>query len=145
VPVAAVETGSNAADAAYAADDDETTKWTSKPGEGEPALTFKLARSATLSEVVLKLAGWRVHSYPLKVFVDGNEVYSGVTPKSLGYVTLPLKAVRGSTVRIVLNGAADDANAIQLIEVANQANVETGSRGAPSGALSIVEAEFYER
>jgi hypothetical protein len=28
--------------------------------------------------------------------------------------------------------------------VANQANVDTGSKGMSKGALSIVEAEFYE-
>ncbi|CAN7308596.1 hypothetical protein LJR289_001548 [Pseudoduganella sp. LjRoot289] len=49
----------------------------------------------------------------------------------------------GSTVRIALDGAADGANAIQLTEVANQANTDTGAHRSPKDVLSIVEAEFY--
>ena len=144
VPVLSAATSSNAAEAAYSYDDDELTRWSSKPGEGEAAISYQLARSATLSEVVIKLAGWRERSYPLVVTVDGKEVYRGTTPKSLGYVTLPLTAATGSAVRIALDGAADEANAIQLTEVANQANNDTGANRTPKNVLSIVEAEFYE-
>ncbi|KQV82675.1 beta-galactosidase [Massilia sp. Root351] len=143
VAVASVEAASNAADGGLAVDDDETTKWSSMPGEG--SITFKLARTAKLSEVVLKLAGWRERSYPLQVEVDGKQVYDGLTPKGLGYVTLPLAANSGQTVRIALNGVADESNAIKLTEVANQAIADTGANQTPKGVLSIVEAEFYER
>lgn len=145
VPVSSVEAASNAADAGNSIDDDESTKWASKPGDGSPSITYKLARKARLSEVVLKLAGWRERSYPLQVYVDGQEVYSGMTPKSLGYVTLPLKSNAGAVVRIALNGVADENNAIQLTEVANQAIADTGANQTPKGVLSIVEAEFYEQ
>jgi len=143
VPVASIEAASNAEDAGNSVDDDETTKWTSSSGQG--AITYTLARAAELREIDLKLAGWRENSYPLRVFVDDEEVYQGATPKSLGYVTLALKPKKGSRVRIVLEGAVDQAGAIKLTEVANQANVDTGSKATPKGALSIVEAEFYER
>jgi len=144
VPVVSVEAASNGDDGMKSVDDDETTKWTSTAGAGA-GITYKLARPAELHEMELKLAGWRENSYPLRVLVDGEEVWRGTTPKSLGYVTLPLKARKGSRVRIVLDGAVDQAGAIQLTEVANQANVDTGSKATPKGALSIVEAEFYER
>ena len=143
VPVASVEAASNGADAAKTIDDDETTKWTSAAGEGA-AISYRLARPAALREIELKLAGWRENSYPLRVLVDGEEVWRGSTPKSLGYVVLPLKPRKGSQVRIVLDGAVDQTGAIKLTEVANQANVDTGSKATPKGALSIVEAEFYE-
>jgi beta-galactosidase len=143
VPVASSEAASNAEASANSYDDDETTNWTSKAGE--PAeITYRLARPALLREVTLKLAGWRERSYPLRVYVDGTEVYRGVTPKSLGYVTLPLKPQRGSQVRIALDGQADDAGAIKLTEVANQANTDTGAQKLSRSALAIVEAEFYE-
>jgi beta-galactosidase len=144
VPVASIAAASNGDDAGKSIDDDETTKWTSSAGAGA-AITYTLARAAELREIDLKLAGWRENSYPLRVFVDGEEVYGGTTPKSLGYVTLPLKPKKGSQVRIVMEGAVDQAGAIKLTEVANQANVDTGSKATPKGALSIVEAEFYER
>lgn len=143
VPVAAVEAASNQADAGNTVDDDETTKWASKPGEG--SISFKLARPAKVSEVVLKLSGWRERSYPLRIEVDGKQVYEGMTPKNLGYVTLPLAANSGQTVRIALNGVADESNAIKLTEVANQSIADTGANQTPKGVLSIVEAEFYER
>jgi beta-galactosidase len=143
VPVASAEAGSNAGDAARSFDDDETTYWASKAGEGTPSITYKLAQPAVLKEVVLKLSGWRERSYPLRIYVDGEEVFSGSTPKSLGYVTLPLKPRKGSSVRIELNGVADESNAIKLTEVANQAIADTGANRIGKGMLSIVEAEFY--
>jgi hypothetical protein len=140
VPVAAVD----APDGQNAIDDDETTAWTSKAGAA-PALTFTLARPARLAEVVLKLTGWRERSYPLRIEVDGREAWSGLTPKSLGYVTLPLAPVQGRSVRIVLAGKAEEGGGMRLTEVANQANTATGTQGVSTATLSIVEAEFYER
>jgi hypothetical protein len=140
IPVAS----SDAPDGNKSYDDDETTAWTSGAA-GTPQITYTLARPARLAEIVLKLTGWRERSYPLKVYVDGQEAWSGVTPKSLGYVTLPLNPVQGRTVRIVLDGKADDSGGIRLTEVANQANTATGTKGMSTATLSIVEAEFYER
>ncbi|MFP5390448.1 MAG: glycoside hydrolase family 2 protein, partial [Gammaproteobacteria bacterium] len=145
VPVTSSAAASNAADARFASDDDETTKWVSTPGDGTPSITFRLARKVPLTEVVLKLSGWRERSYPLRVFVGEQEVFSGSTPKSLGYVTLPLAANGGGDVRIALDGAADESNPIKLTEVANQAIVDTGANQIPKGTLAIVEAEFYTR
>jgi beta-galactosidase len=144
VPVASSTAPGNGGGTAQSYDDDETTAWASKAGE--PAeITYTLARPALLTEIALKLTGWRERSYPLRISVDGVEVYAGTTPKSLGYVTLPLAPHRGTTVRIALSGAADEAGAIKLTEVANQANVDTGGKALSKNALSIVEAEFYER
>ncbi|MEV4778714.1 glycoside hydrolase family 2 protein [Burkholderia sp. LMU1-1-1.1] len=141
-PVSA-EAASNAADVANSYDDDETTKWVSKPGEGTPSITYRLAQAATLNEIALKLSGWRERSYPLRISVDGEVVFSGMTPKSLGYVTLPLKPRRGSVVKVELNGVAEEGNTVKMTEVANQAIVDTGANTTPKGVLSIVEIEFY--
>lgn len=143
VPVASSTAPGEGLETALSYDDDETTTWTSKAGAA-PEITYTLARPARLTEIALKLTGWRERSYPLRVWVDGEEVYAGTTPKNLGYVTLPLKPRTGSTVRIALAGEASEAGAIKLTEVANQANVDTGSKALAKNALSIVEAEFYE-
>jgi len=143
VPVASSTAPGEGADTALSYDDDETTTWTSKAGAA-PEITYTLARPARLTEIALKLTGWRERSYPLRIWVDGEEVYAGTTPKNLGYVTLPLTPRSGSTVRIALAGEANEAGAIKLTEVANQANVDTGSKALAKNALSIVEAEFYE-
>ena len=143
-PVSA-QAATNAADVANSFDDDETTKWVSRPGEGAPAITYRLARATTLSEIALKLSGWRERSYPLRISVDGEVVFSGMTPKSLGYVTLPLTPRHGSTVKVELNGVAEEGNAVKMTEIANQAIVDTGANTTPKGVLSIVEIEFYTR
>ncbi len=143
VPVAGAEAASNGEQVANSFDDDETTSWTSKAGEAA-AISYRLARPALLREVTLKLSGWRERSYPLRVSVDGVEVWRGLTPKNLGYVTLPLEPQRGNRVDIALEGETSEAGAIELTEVANQANTDTGALRVSRSALSIVEAEFYE-
>lgn len=142
LPVSA-QAVSNAGDVASSFDDDETTRWVSKPGEGAPAIAYRLAQPTVLSEIALKLSGWRERSYPLKISVDGEVVFSGLTPKSLGYVTLPLTPRRGSIVKVELNGVAEEGNAVKMTEIANQAIVDTGANTTPKGVLSIVEIEFY--
>jgi beta-galactosidase len=97
-----------------------------------------------LTEATFKLAGWRQRSYPVRIRVDGQEVFKGDTPKSFGYVTLPLKPVSGRSVKIELIGTASDNDSIKLVEAANQANVDTGADRTSKGVLAIVEAEFYE-
>ncbi len=143
VALAGIEAASNQDDAGKSVDDDETTTWSSAGGD-KAAITYRLAEAATLSEIALKLTGWRERSYPLRILVDGVVVYEGVTPRSLGYVTLALKPHAGRAVRIELTGAADDGGAIKLTEVANQANADTGAGRIAKGSLSIVEAEFYK-
>ena len=143
VPVAATATPDGSADGGKSADDDETTAWTSRPGAA-PEITYTLARRARLADVELKLTGWRERSYPLEVYVDGRLAWRGATPKSLGYVTLPLESAEGTAVRIVLAGTAQDGGGMRLTEVANQANTATGTQGVAANALSIVEAEFHE-
>jgi beta-galactosidase len=142
--ISAVAAGSNAEAAANSFDDDETTSWTSAKGADQAWIAYTLARPALLTEATFKLAGWRERSYPLRITVDGQEVYQGETPKNLGYVTLPLKPVRGSVVRIELVGLASENDAFKLVEVANQAITDTGANRTSTGVLSIVEAEFYE-
>jgi beta-galactosidase len=126
---------------AQAFDDDETTAWTSEAGKG--VIRFRLAEAATLSEVTLKLGGWRERRYPLRIRVDGEEVWRGLTERSLGYVTLPLKPKRGQTVSIELAGEAEGGVETAGTEVANQKIVDTGASRLSRGVLSIVEAEFY--
>lgn len=57
---------------------------------------------------------------------------------------MPLAPRSGSEVKIALDGQADDAGAIRMLEVANQANADAGAQQVARSQLSIVEAEFYE-
>jgi len=144
VEIASVTAGSNVDTAAKTYDDDELTSWTSGRAPGEGWIAYELAKPTTITEAVIKLPGWRQRSYPIRITVDGQEVFSGETPKSLGYVTLPFKPVTGCTVRIELIGSSKDKDEFKLVEVANQAVADTGANRLPNGVLSIIEIEFYE-
>lgn len=143
VQVASVVADSNPEAASNSFDDDETSVWASKPGQGAAAISYRLAEPTTLTEVTLKLSGWKERRYPLRITVDGEEVFHGQTEVSLGYVTLPLKPHRGSNVKVELVGEAQEKDDIKLTEVANQKNTDTGANRTPKGVLSIVEIEFY--
>lgn len=139
VPVAqAIAT--DGGDPAAAFDDDETTTWT-----GRQPITFELARSARLSEITMKTGGFRSRSYPIRITVDGAEVYRGATPRSLGYVTLPLTSAEGRAVKIEVLGGADARDAFGGIqELENPKNASTGEQNIGAGDLALIEVEFYE-
>ncbi|GEM_PF-360346 len=146
VPVAIMSAtaGGNADTIALAYDDNEETTWKSDGGQGTAWAEFTLVRPATLTELTLKMPGWRTKTYPIAVSVDGRRVYQGITPVSLGYVTLPLRPVQGRVVRVQLIGRerADETFG-GITEVADAANAADGATVA-KGTLGIVEVELYE-
>ena len=134
--------GTDIAKAGLAFDDNEMTGWKNDGKRATGWIQFELERPANVSEVVLKLGGWRNKSYPLRITVDGQEVWSGATPKSLGYVTLPLKATSGQSVRLELIGAIEEQDAFGLVEVTGKKLADATASGKP-GTLEIIEAEIY--
>lgn len=144
VPIVSALAGANAADAIHSYDDNERTNWSNSNRLASAWISYELARPATLHEAVLKLRSWRTRSYPLRVTVDDEEVYRGVTPRSLGYVTLPLSPVNGQRVKIELISKSEARDGFNITELQNEANAETGDPRQGRGTLSIVEAEFYE-
>jgi hypothetical protein len=144
----AATAGSNAAAVVQAQDDDETTHWASDGQLANAWIEWKLDRPQVVDEVVLKLIGWRLRSYPLRITVDGVTVYEGEPAKSLGYVTLPLKPVKGARLRIALTGPTVDRDAFgKIVEITGaRAGLDTGAEKVPmGGSLGIIEAELYRR
>jgi hypothetical protein len=76
--------------------------------------------------------------------VDDKEVYSGSTPRSLGYVTLPLKPARGKSIRIELASATSRGDAFRMTELNSEQNASTGDDRGGNGTLAIVEFECFE-
>ena len=144
VPVASATAGANGTNVMASYDDNEMTSWANDNKLATGWIAYELARPATLTEVTMKLSGWRQRRYPIRITVDGQEVYRGQTPLSLGYVTLPLKPVTGKTVKIELVDAAKVGDGFNITELANQANASTGDERQGKGTLSIVEIECYE-
>ncbi|MBC8002006.1 MAG: DUF4982 domain-containing protein, partial [Opitutaceae bacterium] len=145
VPIQSATTGANEGSAEASFDDNEMTHWANDNKLENGWIQYQLARPALLTEATLKLSGWRQRSYSIRITVDDQEVFTGLTPKGLGYVTLPLKPVQGSRLRIALYDESANQDAFNIVELGNKKeNASTGADRVGNKTLSIVEAEFYE-
>jgi beta-galactosidase len=144
VPLASATAGVDPARAAASFDDDETTLWTNDNKLATAWVRYEFARTARPNEASLKLFGWRQRSYPLRISVDDQEVFRGVTPRSLGYVTLPLKPAAGRSLKIELINAASVRDGFNITELDAARNAETDGERPGPGTLGIVEFECYE-
>ena len=96
--VASVTAGSENEKAKNSLDDNELTDWISDGKADTAWIKYDLAQTEKIDQVVLKLTGWRTQSYPIQISVDDKVVYKGITPRSLGYVTLTFPATTGKTI-----------------------------------------------
>ncbi len=148
VDIASVTAGSNADAAAKSHDDNETTAWTSDGKPDGAWIEYTFARLETPEALSLKLTGWRLRAYPIRVTVDGQVVYEGTTPKSLGYVDIDLKPVMGKSLRISLVGNTEDRDAFgKIVELKDNKEAQSvGADKVPAGmTLSIVEADILAK
>ncbi|HEY7087275.1 MAG TPA: DUF4982 domain-containing protein [Tepidisphaeraceae bacterium] len=140
--IVAARASDHADRAALSFDDNETTSWA-----GDGWIEYDLQSPAALSEVTLKMGGFRTRSYPLRITVDGREAFTGSTPRSLGYVTPTFPPVTGKTVRIEAAGESSDRDAFgNIVEVGPNdvaPSTRPTSRQAARNRLDIIEAELY--
>lgn len=130
-------------------DDNELSEWTNDGMLKSGWIVYELERDAEVSEIELKLTGWRMRSYPIQVFVDDKEVFKGKTEKSLGYISIPITPTKGRFVKIQLIGMSSDSDAFsEIVEVSG--NIELDLYRDPNamdakGQLRIVEIDVYEQ
>jgi len=142
----AIVAGSNAAEAGRSADDDELSRWTS---DGKPAnawIEYRFDRPVTIDAVDLKLVGWRSRSYPLRITVDGREVWNGSTERQLGYAFQTFAPATGRALRITQVAPTVDRDAFgKIVELGTaRQSGDTGADAVPPGwRLSIVEADLH--
>lgn len=150
VAIASATAGCNADKAENSYDDNELSEWLNDGRLATAWITYHLEREATIDEVCMKLTGWRMRSYPLEIYAGNELVWSGDTPKSLGYIHLPLRHVRAQDITIRLHGAASEQDAFgAIVEVAAPAAGELDLYKAKGGSetrheLRIVEVEFKQ-
>jgi len=149
VDVVSTTAGVNQDKAVNSYDDNEVTEWSNDGRIATGWITYQLAREAELSEITMKLTGWRSRSYPLSILVDGKEVWKGDTPRSLGYVTIPFSPVKGKTVTVRLTGDNNEKEAFKgVVELAPTKELDLfhdPNAANLKGQLRIVEIEFYEK
>jgi beta-galactosidase len=144
VPIQSVTAGANAESARASFDDNENTRWANDNKLETGWIQYEFAREVRPVEVSLKLSAWRQRSYPLRITLDGREVFRGNTSRNLGYVTLPLVPASGRSLKIELLRAAEVREGFNITEVENQQNASTGGERTGSGTLAIVECDIME-
>ena len=143
---AQVVAGDNEADAGKSIDDNELSRWSSGGKADTAWIEYRFDESVTLSEVELKLVGWRTRAYPLRIVLDGKTVWEGTSEKSLGYVGIPFAPATGRVLRIVQTGPSADRDAfgnIVELSTARQAGDTGANEVSPGWRLGIVEADFH--
>ena len=148
VEIKSATAGANSKDVNLSFDDNELTEWKNDGRISTGWVKYELGKEADISEIVMKLSGWRSRRYPIRIFVDVKEVYQDTTSRSLGYITIPVKPVSGKTVSIELIGAHAEKDAFEnIVEISGEKELDL-YREPPddhSGQLRIVEIEFYEK
>ena len=132
-------------------DDNELSEWKNDGRLSTGWITYQLERKVVISDICLKLTGWRLRSYPLEIYAGKQLIWSGETNRSLGYVHLtPTKSVATKEITIRLKGAGKDKDAFGgIVEVAQPAAGELDLFKAKNGGeakseLRIVEIELLE-
>ncbi len=147
VNITSAQAGSNESDTSRSYDDNETTEWSSSDNLTDAWITYSLERPAAISDIALKLTGWRNNRYPLQVYAGDTIIWEGVTDRSLGYVHInPATPVVSDKYTLRLKGAASSAASTGVGELAGgKANQleSTGGKGTQK-RLRIVEIEFLE-
>ncbi|MDO4994700.1 MAG: DUF4982 domain-containing protein [Bacteroidales bacterium] len=151
VDIVSVKAGHDSEHAARSYDDNELSEWKNDGRLSTAWITYHLAKKSVIDDICLKLTGWRQRSYPLEIFAGNTLIWSGETPRSLGYVHLePTKRVKTDDITIRLKGAGDDNDAFGgIVEVAEPAAGELDLFKAKNGdktrhELRIVEIELLE-
>ena len=150
VPIAGAVAGYESCSASLSFDDNELSEWKNDGRLQTAWIRYSLGREATVDEVCLKLTGWRMRSYPLEIYAGDELVWSGDTPRSLGYVHLAVKPVAAREITVRLKGSAQENDAFSgIVEVTEPAAGELDLFKAKGGEnqgneLRIVEIEFKE-
>jgi uncharacterized protein YcfL len=147
VDIVSATAGANADKANLSYDDNELSEWTNDGKISTGWITYQLAKKAEISQVCLKMSGWRSKSYAIEILVDSTIVWKGETPQSLGYVTIPVKPTIGKSVTIRSAGATTEKDAFQnMIELNGNKELDgfKDPKGkSTKGQLRIVEAEIF--
>jgi hypothetical protein len=140
--------GANAGKTAGSYDDNELSEWVNDGQLNTAWIKYTLAHADVVNEVTLKLNNFRSRRYPIKITVDNQEVFNGLTGTSLGYFTAKCKPAKGKTVTIQLmpengfkedNGIGVEVNGKKLDDGVARNDVDA------KGTLSIIEAEIYKK
>ena len=148
VDIAGVKGGSNSEMLKNSYDDNEQTEWKSDGERQNAWITYQFARKATVSEITMKLTGWRQKCYPLEVYAGKKKVWEGITPATLGYVHISIdQPVAAKELTIKMVAPVQDSKKFGLVKelaggVANEMDRMKSAKGKTE--LRIVEVDLLE-
>jgi beta-galactosidase len=139
--------GSNADSAFASFDDNELSDWHSDGKIATAWIEYELEREALISEVGIKLNNFRSRSYPLRISIDGKEIFADTTQRTLGYFTAICKPQKGKKLRIELATLTKDNAGNTMQEVGGKKLDDGVTRDDKNarGTLSIIEVDIYEK
>jgi len=139
-------TAGSKSDSAFASyDDNEMTDWYNDGNLSTAWIEYELDKPAVISEVNLKLNNFRSRSYPIRISVDGQEVFSGNTATGLGYCNIVCKRTTGKKVRIeLLKSSSLTGETTTEVSGKKLDDGVTRNDANSKGRLSIIEVEIYE-
>jgi len=145
VRIVSAKAGSNNENVNNSFDDNELSEWSNDGNINTAWVTYNLEKETIISDVCMKLTGWRSKSYPLEIYAGKTLIWSGSTEKSLGYIHLDVKPVKTNQITISLKGSATDNDAFgQIVEVEAKAANEMELKKKGKHELPIIEIEFLE-
>jgi hypothetical protein len=148
VKIIAAKAGSNSEQVKHSYDDNELTRWSNDGNIKSGWIEYEFNGSELVDEIELKLDKWRYRSYPVRITIDGKEIFTGNTEKTLGYIRISdFKPVRGKQLKIELTGTHSDHDGYEYQEHdPSQQTKEIADReDKGKGRLGIVEIEVYEK
>ncbi|MCU4973508.1 DUF4982 domain-containing protein [Halobacteria archaeon AArc-m2/3/4] len=137
-----VTSGSNQVDAKNAIDDNELSSWKSVGDREQAWIRFDLGGERSIEEVRLKVAGHRTTEYPIRVAVDGQEVWDGTVGHTLAYDHISFDPTEGRSVTVALEGVtyAEDPFG-EIVEITGEKH--QSDRESGRSQLELLEVELY--
>lgn len=137
-----VTAGSNPDGAGNAIDDDELSSWESHGDREDAWIRFDLGDTTTVGEVRLKVGGHRTTGYPIRVAVDGQEVWSDDVGHTLAYDRISFDPVDGQSVTIALAGVTQVEDPFgEIVEITGERHQSDRESGRDH--LELIEVELY--
>jgi len=148
IKIVGATAGANNDKANLSYDDNELSDWVNDGALNTAWIKYNLEKESTVTQVQLKVNGFRTKIYPIRILVDDKEVFKGNTVPSLGYFTAICKPIKGKTVTIQLLGSGKEtAESAKIGVEVNGKKLDDGVERVEiksKGGLSIIEAEIYE-
>lgn len=145
VGIAESRAGSNQEQAARSHDGRQTTSWSNEGPLEDAWIEYDLEKEAEVSEIALKLGGWRTSSYPIVISTQDSVLYRGITSPNLGFYYIEFdKPVETDHLKVRLFGKAEyDDKQYKLTEV-TQNKIAREEEFQDTERLTINEIEIFE-